>query len=255
MGAVVLALFLFADDIGGSPRFCGGTHFRAMPRRHPATLFVRQHAALFALIALNFLVFLGQVIFPEHVFARFEVVPAEITATWRALLEGEASPGGIAGFAPLLTYAFLHADIQHVAFNMLYLWIFAYLVGELLGQRWTLAIYPLTAVGGALCYIVFNADSTIPMLGASGAVTGFEGAYLGLAVRYSLPDPFVWPLSRPVPPMTLCVLALVGVFLDISGAFNPAGSNTAFTAHLGGFITGLAITSFFTPFPKGASRR
>ncbi len=224
-----------------------------MPRRHQS--FARQHDALIGLIALNVIAFIVQHIAPEESIDTFLCTPAAVTSAWDRLLQGSLSAGAAQTFGTLVTYAFLHADFQHIAFNMLYLWVFAYLVGELIGQWRVVAIYIITAVGGAVCYTLFKGESQVPMLGASGAVTGFEGAYLGLAVRYTIPDPHVWPMARPVSPVALCALALIRVGLDLTGTVNPAGSNTAFTAHLGGFVTGLALTSFFSPTPRGCRVR
>lgn len=216
------------------------------------SLLVRQ-VALFGLMGANVLIFALELFLPEALFAGFRCVPVEVMYAWHQLLSGQIGWVELRELGTLLTYAFLHADIEHLAFNLLYLWIFGYLAGELLGQRWVVLLYLLTAIGGGICYVIFNAESDIPMLGASGAVLGFQGAYLGLAVRCALPDPYVWPLSRPVSPMTLGIFAIIGVFLDLSGTLNPGMSNTAFATHLGGFLTGIFLTSFVTPVP-GARR-
>src|SRR5690606_22546705 len=110
-----------------------------------------------------------------------------------------------------------HADGQHVLFNMLFLWIFAALAVELLGHRWMFVIFLFTAVAGSIGHAVSNAGDSIPMLGASGAVMGFEGAYLGLAIRWKLPDPHVWPMARPIPPAQLAAIAVIGVVMDVMG--------------------------------------
>jgi membrane associated rhomboid family serine protease len=212
---------------------------------------LRDHPVLLALIGFNLLVFLFQVILADGTFTPFFCHPSRIADAWHSLLGGGFEPGAFSAFSGVLTYAFLHADFEHILFNLFYLWVFGYLIGELLGNRWVFLTYLLTAIGGGICYVVFNAGSPVPMLGASGAVSGFEGAYLGLVVRYSLPDPHVWPMSRPVRPVVLAALVLVGVYLDFSGTISPGGSYTAFETHLGGFVTGLFLTSFLTPKPKG----
>jgi membrane associated rhomboid family serine protease len=60
----------------------------------------------------------------------------------------------------------------------------------------------------------------------------------------------VWPLARPVAPLALGFLAAFWFYLDFSGSINPGTSNTAFATHLGGFVSGLFLTSFVTPKPK-----
>ncbi len=212
---------------------------------------IREHSTLAILMAINIIAFILQKTLPEETIDRYLCHPAQIASAWHSLLAGEITLESTRTFIGLITYAFLHADIGHIGFNLFYLWIFAFLTCELLGKRWILAIYLLTALGGGICYTLFK--SHLPeasMLGASGAVLGFQGAYLGLAVRHTLPDPHVWPMARPVRPIILAGLVIVGLYLDYSGAFGLRGGNTAYVAHLGGAITGIFLTSFITPKPK-----
>ena len=214
-----------------------------------------EHWAIVGLIGLNLVASLiGFAVSPESLNA-LKTIPSEVVAAWHSLTTDQLSAPSAIELTTLLTYAFLHANLEHLVFNLLYLWVFSFLVGELLGQRWVIAIYLLTAISGSICYVIFNAESTIPMLGASGAVSGFEGAYLGLAVRSTIPPAFVWPLARPISPFTLGALAVIGVCLDLSGTINPGDSNTAFATHLGGFLGGIFLTSFVTPSARRASSR
>lgn len=185
----------------------------------------------------------------------FMVVPLEVVQAWNILREGSITAGAWAEFGTLLSYAFLHGDAEHVLYNMLFMWIFAALAAELLGHWWMLAIFVFTAITGGICHVALNPDQWIPMLGASGAVMGFEGAYLGMAVRWRLPDPHVWPIARPVPPMRLAFLAVLGVSFDYLALLGPAGGGVAYGAHVGGFIGGLFLTSFVVRRPKTAQPR
>lgn len=216
---------------------------------------LREQGVLLGLIVLMFLIFFAQVAFGPYWFVEWMAVPAEVTASWEALLAGEAGPGDWREFATLLSCAFLHADLPHVAMNMLYFWVFAGLTVELLGWRWMLGIFVATAVAGSATHVAMNHEDFIPMLGASGAVTGFEGAYLGLATRWRLPDPHIWPLARPIPPAHLAGFAVVFVALDYLAIFGGAASMTAFGAHVGGFTMGLVITGLVAPRPRIAGVR
>lgn len=184
---------------------------------------------------------------PER-FQSWEAVPHDISVAWQEIRDGSGTGAHWLVLGSLFTAALLHGGVEHILLNMLFLWLFAGLVGELLGTRWMLVIFVVTAICGYVGDALLRSGSTIPSLGASGAVMGFEGAYLGLAVRWSLPWPRIWPIAHPIPPMRLVILALAGFFLDISGVVGGQ-TGIAYGAHLGGFISGLFLTSFVTPKP------
>lgn len=181
-------------------------------------------------------------------------VPAQGLAALKAMWGGDFGWATIREVSTLFTSALLHADPSHLLYNMLALWIFAAAVADLLGQRWMLALFVITAVAGSLVHALLNADSEIPCLGASGAVMGFEGAYLGLAVRFQLPASQVWPITRPLPPAHLGALAAFGVMLDYMGLMGAQGERIAYGAHIGGFTAGLFLTALLAPMPKAARR-
>jgi len=214
-----------------------------------------KQGVLLALIGLMVVIFLFQELAGPFWYFPFMAVPAEILASWHHVREGAGSGADWWELGTLLSCALLHADISHIVYNMLYLWIFAALAADLLGQRWMLVFFLVTAVCGSLCHTALNAESMAPMLGASGAVMGFEGAYLGMAVRWHLPEPHVWPMTRSIPPGQLALLAVFGVAMDYSGLLNAAGSRVAFGAHIGGFTAGLFLTALVAPRPAAARPR
>ncbi len=176
-------------------------------------------------------------------------VPTNLETASANLLSGQGKITDGITLTTLLSAAFLHGDLGHILSNMLFLWVFAGLVGELLGWRWMLGLFIITAICGSIADAILRGGSEIPVVGASGAVLGFEGAYLGLAVRWSLPNPHIWPIAYPIPPSRLALVAGVGFFLDVSGAVGPA-TGIAYGAHLGGFLAGLFLTCFLIPKPK-----
>jgi membrane associated rhomboid family serine protease len=182
-------------------------------------------------------------------------VPAEGLAAVAEIREGNFGRESVRELATWFTCALLHADISHLLYNMLALWIFAAALADLLGQRWMLALFGITAVAGSVVHALLNAGSHIPCLGASGAVMGFEGAYLGLAVRFRLPEAQVWPMTRSLPPAHLGALALVGVVFDYLGLMGTQGARIAYGAHIGGFTAGLFLTALLAPMPKAARWR
>jgi membrane associated rhomboid family serine protease len=212
----------------------------------------RFQGPLLVLIGVIMLVFAAQMAMDETAFDGMMVVPAEVTAAWNALRNG--NPGGAGELATLIGHAFLHAGLDHLLGNMLFLWIFAALASELLGARWMLAVFVITAACGGICHVGLNADEAIPMLGASGAVMGFEGLYLAMAVRWHLPDPHVWPMSSPIPPVRLAMLGVLGLALDFMG-FMGGTLGVAYGAHLGGFIGGMILGGVVVPMPRVARPR
>jgi len=221
----------------------------------PVRSLIRAQGPLLGLILLMFVIFGLQLALGRGWYYDFMVVPLEVVQAWTMLREGTVTAGVWAEFGTLLSYAFLHGDAEHVLYNMLFMWIFASLAAELLGHRWMLAIFVFTAITGGICHVALNTGQFIPMLGASGAVMGFEGAYLGMAVRWRLPDPHVWPIARPVPPMRLAILAVLGVSFDYLALLGPAAGGVAYGAHVGGFIGGLFLTSFVVRRPSTAQPR
>ncbi|HVJ44867.1 MAG TPA: rhomboid family intramembrane serine protease [Luteolibacter sp.] len=210
---------------------------------------------LLGLIGLMFVIYFGQAIFGPGWYQNLMAVPGEVVASWDALRTGSFSPVIWREFGTLLSCAFLHGSIEHVTFNILYFWIFGALLAELLGWRWMLVIFFVTAIGASATHVVLNREEFIPMLGASGALMGFEGAYLGLAVRWSLPDPHVWPMSRSIPPGQLALLAVIGVIFDYTAILGGVDAGIAYGAHVGGFTTGLLMAALVVPKPRMAGLR
>ncbi|MFC7339059.1 rhomboid family intramembrane serine protease [Haloferula chungangensis] len=217
---------------------------------HPREV-LREQAALLGLIAFISMIFAWQELAGGEAYDPYMVVPQEIVSAWN-----EARNGSIhwREFLPLLSATFLHEGIDHLLFNMLFLWMFGALAVELIGSKWMLISYVFTALCGSILYVAMNAESPIPSLGASGAVMGFEGLYLAMAVRWQLPDPHIWPMARPVPPAQLAVLGIMGLAMDYMG-FLGGNMGVAYSAHLGGFVGGLVLGSFVVPMPRVAHRR
>ena len=159
-----------------------------------------------------------------------------------------------------LTSMFLHGGWMHLIGNMLYLWIFGNNIEDAMGHVRFVMFYVLCGVVAALAQSIPNPDSTIPMIGASGAISGVLGAYLLLYPRAHvlvlIPLGFLFPLVRLPAVIVLgfwFVLQLINSFLSVS----EAGS-VAWGAHIGGFIAGMVLiplfkrrgVRFFTRLPR-----
>jgi membrane associated rhomboid family serine protease len=219
----------------------------------PRSLLKIQGALLLLIVAISF-IFLLQVLLGEGFYGKYMAVPVEFLSAWQQLLKGNFQNVEWIEILSLFTPALLHAGPDHLIGNMIFLWIFAALAVELLGSRVMLFAFFFTAVTGSIVHIALNPDSSIPYLGASGAVMGFEGLYLAMAVRWHLPDPHVWPMARPIPPSRLAMVGVLGLIWDFMG-YTSGGTGIAYGAHFGGFIGGLIIGSFFVKMPRVALPR
>jgi membrane associated rhomboid family serine protease len=177
----------------------------------------------------------------EELAMRFGAVPVRMWDAWHALRQGGVTGDVLAAALPLVTANFLHAGFAHLAMNMLFFWIFGNALSEAAGRALFVALYLLAGVVAVLVYVRTNPTSEIPMVGASGAIAGLEGAYFAFAFRWELPHVHVWPLDGPLAPWRLGVVALLNIFLDTQAFFSRAGGGVAYGAHVGGFLGGAIL--------------
>lgn len=223
-------------------------------RRFASDHWTNGQVPLLVLMGVIVVVFVMQEVLPFDAFLPLMVVPGEIGESWQAWREGGGA-GPLLTLGTLLTSAFLHDGLGHLLFNLLFLWIFASQISELLGAGWMFLVFGLTAVTGSLCHVWLNAGEMVPMLGASGAVMGFEGAYLALALRWRLPVAHVWPMARPMEPSQFAAVGVVGLMMDFIGMAERVDSQVAYGAHVGGFAGGLVLVALLAPRPDGAVAR
>ena len=144
----------------------------------------------------------------------------------------------------VFTAMFVHATWMHVLGNMLFLWVFGDNVEDILGHAKYLVFYLLCGVCAAMTQVLVDPSSTVPMVGASGAIAGVMGAYLVKFPRSKVVI-LTWLIvifTFDVPAWLALVywfaLQLFGGFGQITEA-NQGG--TAFFAHVGGFVAGVAL--------------
>ena len=156
-----------------------------------------------------------------------------------------------------LTHSFLHGDWLHLAFNMVWLAAFAAPVARRIGPWRTFAFWAFTALGAVVLHGALYAGDTVPLLGASGAVSGFLGALARFGFRAS-PGPGGQGTGRPIlPPLKALgqrgVLPFLIVWMVLNWAtgadlFGLAdGASIAWEAHVGGLVTGFLGIGFFVP--------
>ena len=148
----------------------------------------------------------------------------------------------------LITSMFVHAGFFHFAGNMLYLWTFGNNVEDAMGKVRFTIFYLLSGFGAAFAQILANPASRIPMVGASGAVSGVLGAYLLLfpqaRVLTVIPLGFFLPMIHVPAVIVLGLWILVQVVNGLL-TFNFQGGGVAWFAHIGGFAVGLLLVAVF----------
>jgi membrane associated rhomboid family serine protease len=146
-----------------------------------------------------------------------------------------------------LTSMFLHGNLLHLLGNMLYLWIFGDNIEDRMGRGRFIVFYVLCGVAAALAQALPNTDSVVPMIGASGAVSGVLGAYLLLYPRAKVLVAI--PLVIVLYTFHLPALAVLGLWFAgqlLSSMAQEAGeAGVAFGAHVGGFVAGLLLVRLF----------
>ena len=149
----------------------------------------------------------------------------------------------------LLASMFMHGGFLHLAGNMLYLWIFGNNVEDTLGHTRYLVFYLLSGVAAALAQTVVGPSSSVPMVGASGAISGVLGAYLllfpGAHVTTLIILGFFFRVVQ-VPAMVVLGFWIVLQVLNGLGSFGASGG-VAFFAHIGGFVAGMGLLYVLRP--------
>ena len=158
--------------------------------------------------------------------------------------------------ATIFTSMFLHGGLLHVGGNMLYLWIFGDNVEDTLGHWRYLMLYLLAGIAAAATQIAVNPRSSIPMIGASGAVSGVLGAYILLfpfaGVQMLVIFGFFarivrWP-ALVVLGFWIIIQALSGILTFSAAAWGGGeAGGTAWFAHIGGFLAGMALLFLMRP--------
>ena len=139
----------------------------------------------------------------------------------------------------LITSVFLHADFNHLLFNMFALFFFGSYLERLLGSNRFLIIFISAGIVGNIGYLVTASNNMIPAIGASGAAYGLMGTLSVLAPFMSV---YIWGLL-PVP---IIILTAVYAFIDVVGLSAPSG--IAHGAHLAGLIVGIAFGLYLRPY-------
>jgi membrane associated rhomboid family serine protease len=200
-----------------------------------------------ALIILCSLVFLWQVSLGANGFESAIFSLGVIPAT---LLGDKVLPPELTLLPPALTVVtsmFMHGGWMHLIGNMLFLWIFSNNIEDAMGHVRFVVFYLLCGIVAVFAQALPNIDSTIPMIGASGAISGVLGAYLLLfphaRVLVLIPLGFY---SRTLYLPAMAVLGLWFILQLVNSLLaDPRAGGVAFGAHIGGFIAGMVLLPLF----------
>ena len=206
-------------------------------------LYIRAHFVTIGLVIANFAIFLAMLGMSEaesfDAVIGYAVIPAR-------MFDGATLAPGVESVSPLLslvTYQFLHGGWAHVIFNMLFLWVFGDNIEDAMGHARFLLFFLVCGAMGALVHGLIDTTSPIPVIGASGSISGVLGAYLMLYPRARL-----LVLLFVFIPLRLPAIMVIGTFFaqDLLWAAtnSPAALGTAVWAHIGGFITGAFLVIF-----------
>ena len=178
--------------------------------------------------------------------ASFAAVPANIGA---AVLGQESLAGGL---LPLITSMFLHGGLMHLLGNMWFLWIFGDNIEDELGHVKFLLFYVTCGVLATLAHFAAEPSSTVPLVGASGAIAGVMGAYLvrfpRSRVTVLLPLVIIWTTVR----LPAFVMLLYWFTIQLLNGTADASGGVAWWAHIGGFAIGAVLALYLN---RGRPRR
>jgi membrane associated rhomboid family serine protease len=203
-----------------------------------------------ALVVVNVAIFVWELLLPptvrDDVILKMAVIPAEITHLAPFTVD-QALYNGMT----LFTSMFLHGSVLHLIGNMLYLWIFGNDIEDIMGHGRYLLFYALCGLAGSLSQIAVGPDSSVPMIGASGAIAGVLGAYLVLfPTARVLTLIFIVFFIRIVKIPALIVLGF-WLLIQLLNAGQVVPGGVAWFAHIGGFVAGLAL---IVPFRRRRPR-
>ena len=164
-------------------------------------------------------------------------------------------------FTDVITSMFLHGGWMHVIGNVWFLWIFGDNIEDILGHTNYLVFYLLCGIVGGLLHVAFNSNSAVPAIGASGAISGVMGAYLVRFPRsriHTLLFFFIFATTLEVPAILMIgywfVVQLFSGFGHLAMAGGDQGG-TAWFAHIGGFVAGMALIRMLPTRPSGRVRQ
>ncbi len=181
-----------------------------------------------AIFALQIALFLGS---STNIIIIFGLIPAKVFAD--------------GSYYTFFTSMFLHAGLIHLFGNMLYFYIFGDNIEDMCGRVYFILFYLLCGIMASLVYLLSASNSTIPVIGASGAISGILGGYVTLFPKVRIKTAI--PLFIIIQVVYLPAYVLIGFWFGYQLIFVLMGAQTgvAYWAHIGGFLAGMALIKPF----------
>ena len=184
------------------------------------------------------------------VFAFWQLgVGLEQSVALAALVPSELAKGNVQEATYLFTSMFMHGSWMHLIGNMWFLWIFGNNIEDITSHFRFIIFYVLCGLAAAGAHILANPSSTIPLVGASGAVSGVLGAYLlkhpHARVRTLIP---LFPFARIIDiPAFIFLIIWIGlqIFSQATSRIPEEGGGVAYLAHIAGFVAGMLLIKLF----------
>jgi membrane associated rhomboid family serine protease len=200
--------------------------------------YIKMQYVTIALIAANVIIYLFTRLQPEQAqiatILGLGYIPSVVFDTQELPVNFQLIPEDLT----YITYSFLHGDIFHLGGNMLFLWVFGDNVEDALGHVKYLIFYILCAIAGALMHGMAAPDSTVPLIGASGAIAGIVSAYLILHPRVK-----IWVLALARIPLRIPAWIVLALWIGFQFLmFFAAGEDQiSWAAHIGGIVAGAVL--------------
>ena len=192
------------------------------------------------IIAVNVVVFLLELSGGESFITQWSLVPADVVAGRH--------------WITILTSMFMHGSISHLVGNMVFFWAFGPELEDLMGRRSYLVYYLLGGLAATAAQVVADPASTVPNLGASGAIAAILGGFLVTYPRdqiRSLLVIFIFVRTAYVPAMLLIGVWFLSQLLNLGDVTrHPQPGGVAYAAHVGGFIFGAVTARLFEGQPR-----
>ena len=196
---------------------------------NPTTNF--PHITIF-LITSNTLIFLYQIsqsVTPFAIFETYGLIPAQLIET------------PVRMYPTIYSSMFLHSGVAHLMGNMLYLWIFGNNIEDVLGKFRFIIFYLVCGTLASMGHIVTDLQSDVPMVGASGAISGILGAYLVLFPFARVKTLVFLGFLITIVRVPAIILLVIWVLIQVFSGVVAGDGGVAWFAHIGGFIAGMLL--------------